>query len=119
MNYGSANTYSAAATGYSAPAARPYTDASAYADPQRSQPASTTALDFSAPVIHFGTSRDLETRPTARDPFFTRAVDEKFRTTLFQLTKEQKLLSFFIGGIPQEFDDYWMERMLKVCSSCE
>ena len=81
---------------------------------QQSFTAQPAALrpDFSAPVIHFGTARDVQPRQPIREEYIGRAQEDK--TILYALTKEQKLLSFYLGDLPDEFDDYWVERMLKV-----
>lgn len=80
--------------------------------------ARSSGVDFSAPIIHFGTSREVAPRQSLKDQHFTRAQDQSFLTAM---TKEQKLNTIFLGGLPDDLDDFWMERILKVgnAGSCE
>lgn len=80
-------------------------------------PSRQQAVDFSAPVIHFGTSREITPRQSLKDQQFIRAQDEKGVAFLTAATKEQKLHTIFIGSISSELDDFWMERLLKVLVS--
>lgn len=77
-------------------------------------PSRMPAVDLSAPVIHFGTSREVAPRQSLKDQHFTRAQDEKGVAFLTAATKEQKVHTLFVGKISDEIDDFWMERLLKV-----
>lgn len=70
-------------------------------------------LDFSAPVIHFGTSREVAPRQSSKDQHFIRSQEDRLQTALAPISKENKLLTLFIGGLPKEMDDSWTERILK------
>lgn len=67
-----------------------------------------TPVDLTAPVIHFGVSREVAPRQYAR------AQDDKGIAFLTAPTKEQKMHTLFIGSISDKLDDFWMERVLKV-----
>lgn len=94
--------------------ARPeYSGDGAYVHPSRQQ-AVPAQPDFSAPIIHFGTSREVQPRQSMKDQHFVRAQDDKIQSLLTPATKEQRLLTLFVASIPPKLDDYWVERILKV-----
>lgn len=90
-----------------------HAESSPYVHPSRQQTVPAN-VDLTAPVIHFGTSREVAPRQSMKDQHFARAQDEKNQVFLTPATKEQKLLTLFVGGIGAETDDYWMDRILKV-----
>ncbi len=77
-------------------------------------------VDFSAPVIHFGTSNPapyksngINSTPTvsARNPVeFVQPTGP-----LQPPSRDQQLRTLFVGSINEVLDDYWIERILKVC----
>lgn len=94
-----------------------HAEAAPYVHPSRMQTTPSAeqgrsgGVDFSAPVIHFGTSREVAPRQNLKDQHFTRAQEQSFLTAM---TKEQKLHTIYIGELVDELDDFWMERILKV-----
>ena len=91
-----------------------YAQSSFSAPAQGISQAQSNQFDLSAPVIHFGTAREVQPRQVINNGILNKAQDDKMQSYLVPLTKEQKLLTIFLSNIPSEFDDYWMERVLKV-----
>ncbi|CCG80931.1 Putative uncharacterized protein [Taphrina deformans PYCC 5710] len=71
------------------------------------------AVDLSSPIIYFGTSREVAPRQSGKEQHFVRAADEKSLAALTPMTKEAKLLTLFIAGIPPYFDNLSLEKLFK------
>lgn len=77
-------------------------------------------IDLSAPVIHFGTLGG-DSRKAYQDPqdAVSRRPGEAAPTvaTAVPCTKEQKLRTCFIGRIPSNLEDAWLDRILQAVST--